>query len=133
MDPTVASVDDVLDPGQDESDPLATSPTSVPLVQYECRRCGARPTSGVRLALLTHPAVAGFYYERGIDIQAEPIWQFAAVDTELERVVSRDPFRARATYEADGDSRTLVVDADLTVIDIEADCVGPQVNEVVNR
>jgi len=92
-------------------------PKDVPLIQYECLQCGARPTSGLHCSLLTHPEVVGFYHDRGVDLQAHSLWEFSILGTERGRVHSTDPLRASATFTADGDRLTVVVNEQLRVVE----------------
>jgi hypothetical protein len=96
-------------------------PGNIPIVKYECLQCGAQPTSGLRYALLTHPEVVGFYYDRGVDIRARSLWEFTTFGTDHEQVRSTDPFRASTTFTADGDELTLVVDEEMRVVEREID------------
>lgn len=91
----------------------------LPVVEYDCRRCGATATSAMSLAFLDHPAVVSFYHDNGIDVRAQSVWDFTAFDTDSERIRTRDPLRASVTYGIDADELTLVVDADLEVVEVE--------------
>lgn len=92
-------------------------PHDVPSVEYECLQCGTQPTGGLTYSLLDHPEVVSFYHERAVDLRNRPIWEFALLGTEYERVQSTDPFRAVTTFSADGDELTVVVDEELRVVE----------------
>lgn len=118
--PTVAPMADSLEETPaDVPDEVADRATELPLVRYDCRRCGATPTGGLRLAFLDHPAVVSFYYRHGIDLRERSVWEFTGAHPDQQRIRSRDPFRASVTYELDGDAITLVVDESADVVDVE--------------
>lgn len=94
------------------------------IAHLECSVCknyhGAPPHSLVK----HHPAVVGFYYERGVPIQYEvddvetgrqASIHFADHEQEL---ISAEPPRVRVTIQCEGDSMELILDENLTVIDI---------------
>ena len=109
---------EMWDPPEGDTDDILTGdPREVPLVQYECLQCGMEPTTGLHDPLFTHPEVVEFYYERGIDLRARSPWEFNMLGPEYETVESTDPFRATATFTADGDELTVVVDEGLCVVE----------------
>ena len=93
----------------------------LPMLRYDCDRCGAQVTADLGEALLDHPAVVGFFYDHGTDVRDEPIWSFHAVDTGQSHFRERDPVRATITYSADGATLTLVVDEHCDVVSVERD------------
>lgn len=119
--PTVVSIGEGDDTGgaSDRPEELGDAISGLPLIEYTCERCGAEPTAGLPLTFLDHPAVVGFYYERGIDVQNRSIWEFDDLDPDLQSVRETDPIRVSVTYEADGDTLTLMVDDALEVLDVE--------------
>lgn len=119
--PTVGSIAALADAPEELSEGFAERAEDIPLVRYGCRRCGHSPTVSVDLALLEHPAVAGFYYDRGIDVRERLVWDLVEMNPDRASVRGREPFRADATYEVDGDAITLVVDEDLTVLEVVRD------------
>jgi len=70
-----------------------------------------------------HPAVVGFYYEHGLELQYG-FDDLARIRERLERgsssveLLSADPPRVRVTAELDGDEVWLELDGNLTVVDI---------------
>lgn len=103
-----------------------------------CPECGTRDSARVRFtctvcknwnggpaqtAVIDHPAVISFYYDRGVDITYdvadvdgfgrawELLWE---QDHEL---VSADPVRIRVSVPCDGDELRLTLDGDLDVLD----------------
>jgi len=115
VDPTVTAVEDQAPPDADVPDRFR----NLPFVEYVCGRCGEEVGSDLGMALLSHPAVGGFYYDHGVDVREASLWEFVAWNTDAACVDSRDPFRAVVTYEADGDTLRLVVDDELVVHDVE--------------
>ncbi|PSP27717.1 hypothetical protein BRC65_04315 [Halobacteriales archaeon QH_2_65_14] len=91
----------------------------IPIVTYECRRCGVEITSGLRLTFHNHPAVAGFFYDHDVDVRDVSLWEFATFLPDHERILGADPFRASVSFELDGDELTLVVDDELAVVNVE--------------
>ena len=91
----------------------------LPMARYECQRCGVDLTADLGITLLDHPAVAGFFYDHGIDVREESLWSFHATDTDQSQFREREPVRATMTYTADGATLTLVVDEDLDVVSVE--------------
>ena len=91
----------------------------LPMLRYDCDRCGAEVTLDLGEALLDHPAVVGFFYEHGIDVREVPVWSFNAVDTGQSQFRERDPVRATMTYTVDDATLTLVVDEHCEVVSVE--------------
>ncbi|WP_135303471.1 winged helix-turn-helix domain-containing protein [Haloarcula amylovorans] len=89
----------------------------LPLVQYDCQRCGAELIGDLGAALLSHPAVVSFYHDCGIDVNERPFWEFSAWNTDHALIRQRDPFRASVTYRSGDATLTLVVDESLNVVD----------------
>lgn len=91
----------------------------VPLVEYECERCGADITSDLGTALLDHPDVVAFYHDHGIDVRESPLWRFVAVDGDSTRIRSEDPLQVSVVYTAGDDQLILTVDDALSVLAVE--------------
>lgn len=91
----------------------------VPVVHYDCDRCGHRATTGLTFATLDHPAVQSFYYEQGIDVRDHYVWEFPELDPDYFEVRSREPVRASVTYAVDGERLTLVLDQEADVVEVE--------------
>lgn len=116
---------DAMDVGQDPAEEAADDAdgmdSDLPVIQLDCRRCGA--TAGVTLdyaLLLTHPAVGGFYYENGVDIRDRPVWDLPGLDPEWATVERRDPTRASVTFRVSGAELTVTVDGSFGTVDVEA-------------
>lgn len=89
------------------------------VVQYRCGRCGANWHSSVQVVVASHPAVAGFLYEHGVDLRTTPNWEMDWVGDDVT-VRSRDPLRLAVTVRAGDAERTFAFDDDLDVVsDIE--------------
>ncbi len=101
--------DDVDHPGDDDQ---------LPVVQYGCARCGNSLTVNLGNSLLDHPAVVSFYYEHGINVQETSLWEFATWNTERTQIVNSDPMRARVSYHAGDERLDLVVDEQLSILEI---------------
>lgn len=117
VDATVVPVAETADLDEDEDVPPAFE--KLPFARFDCQRCGAETTSDLGTALIHHPAVAGFHYDRGVDVRDHPFWAFSALSTDLAAVSDRDPLRARVSYDVDGATLRLVVDGDFEVIETE--------------
>ncbi|MEZ3116162.1 ArsR/SmtB family transcription factor [Halobaculum sp. MBLA0147] len=102
-----------------DSDGISEESGPVPLARYTCHQCGAEPTLGLPHVFVDHPAVVGFYYDRGVDVRERSVWAFGATDPGNQSVRGRDPLRVSVTYECEGDTLTLVIDDTVTVTEIE--------------
>ena len=111
------------DPDEDvpesASDELYEQLLEFPLVEYECRRCGATSYTGIGHALLDTPAVVGFLNAHDVAVDGREVWRFAALDTDRARILERDPFRAVVTYDAGTASISLTVDRACDVVGID--------------
>ncbi|WP_324755800.1 winged helix-turn-helix domain-containing protein [Haloarcula sp. GH36] len=96
-----------------------TDRADLPLVRYECERCGSEITGDLGVALVTHPAVVAFYYDAGVDVRDHAFWEFSAWNTDQAWIEQEEPFRARVQYTVDDATLMLVVDDTLDVTDVE--------------
>jgi len=84
-----------------------------------CTDCIFEMEAPVAGHLSVHPETMAFMIDHGIDpVAPEGFLPFAAVD---EEVYSREPFEARYTFTADGETLTLVVDEALDVMEVTKD------------
>ena len=83
---------------------------------HECERCGHTNNSAVQLAVLTHPLVAAFHYEHGIDLRETPPWELPWLGTDNATVESADPLRIAVPMTLDGETRTFFFDRELDVV-----------------
>lgn len=123
MVPSVAPLTDPDDPDEAFAEELAESldidPTTIPWIDYSCQRCGAASSASLHLALVNHPAVAGFHFDHAIDLSEKSLWEFPIMDDETVTIEETDPFRASVTYTAGDESLTIVVDDEMTVQEID--------------
>ncbi|WP_436936336.1 ArsR/SmtB family transcription factor [Halovenus marina] len=120
IEPTVDSLSAIIDVSENVPEDIAAEIKDSAFVQFECSRCGGRVPTTPRITLLHHPAVIAFYYDHGISLSEESVWQFADLSADRQRLVETDPVRVRLTYTVDGDTLTLVVDGSLDVVEIES-------------
>jgi len=85
------------------------------VVQYRCTRCAENWHSMVPVVVASHPAVAGFLYEHGVDVRETPNWELDWIGDGV-RVASTDPLRMDVTARAGDAERTFTFDADLDVV-----------------
>ena len=91
----------------------------IPMVQYECERCGETTTSDLGTAFLDHSHVIAFYHDHNIDVRETPLWRFIAIDEDSIRILNEEPLRTSVIYTADNDRLALTVDENLDVLAIE--------------
>lgn len=61
-----------------------------------CEQCWARGFFPPGLLVIEHPAVAAFYWQRGIDVRKRPLWKYEwALSNENQTVVSEEPLRVQ--------------------------------------
>lgn len=98
-------------PSDDDAPPwLADS--ADPVVQFRCGRCGENWHSILPIVVATHPVVAGFLHEHGVNVRKTPNWEFGWLGDPVT-VRSTDPLRVAVTARADDAERTFTFDADL--------------------
>jgi hypothetical protein len=85
----------------------------------DCRACGFQHGIPVGSSLRGHPDVVAFYRERGEDVRTTPFWTLDWCEPGTETVLSEDPLRVRVDVEAEGDTLSVVVDADGSVAETE--------------
>jgi hypothetical protein len=88
------------------------------MVFHDCPRCGGTFNAAVQAAVLSHPRVAAYHYEHGIDVRETPMWQYDWLGTGRGIVESDDPVRIALPIPLDDECRTFVFDADLDVVDV---------------
>jgi len=87
------------------------------VVTYSCQRCNMEMTANAATNVVPHPAVVGFHYEHGIDIEETTLWELEWAASPTGEVVSEDPLRVEIPIELDGDRLVLVLDETATVIE----------------
>ena len=84
------------------------------LTGLDCSVCGYTLSCPVTLAVLSHSAVVSFFHDHGVGLRERPIWN---VGPEWrERVVSTEPLAVRVSATLDGETLSLYVGRDLTVV-----------------
>ncbi len=103
----------------DAVDPEPTESDDAVVFQDTCGRC--RATIGIPVGHFVgaHPGVVAFHYERGVELDAEALWEADWADPGAETVVSRDPLRLGLAVECGGDELWVVVDDTGDVVEIE--------------
>jgi len=91
----------------------------IPLVSYECERCGEFITADLSTALLDQPDVVAFYHDHDIDVREAALWRFVATDGDSTRICSENPLHVSVVYTAGDDRLTLTVDDALSVLAVE--------------
>jgi DNA-binding transcriptional ArsR family regulator len=89
----------------------------------ECSQCDAQNRIPPYFALLFHPVVHSFYWERGVDIREVPTWrvvEFVVTGEWSPTVTDTDPFECRIDIERDGDRLSVTLDESLRVTDATA-------------
>jgi DNA-binding transcriptional ArsR family regulator len=90
-------------------------------VEHQCTRCDRTITSNIGSAFIDHPAVVQFHDEHGIDLRTTPLWQVGWFFEDHASIVSEDPLRIRITVTIDDDTLILLIDDDLTVLEVETE------------
>jgi hypothetical protein len=111
--PTVVSMDSIVDDDLE----YPGDKTELPVVQYECERCGDTLTVNLGISFLYHPAVVSFYFEHDINVHKGSLWEFATWSTDRTRILDSDPFRAQVSYHAGEERLDLVVDEQHSLIE----------------
>lgn len=81
-----------------------------------CERCWVRGFMPPGMLVLDHPAVAAFFWERGIDVRDRPLWRLDwALSADAQTVVSEDPLRVRVDIQVDDATLSVTVGNSLSV------------------
>lgn len=96
-------------------DPL---PADVPIVVYDCPRCGEQSTVDLRTAVAAEPTVVAFHHDQRVDLDERPLWELFVVD-ERSRVLEHESGHAAVSFEEGGERLTVTVDETATVIDTD--------------
>lgn len=87
-------------------------------VRERCRRCKASEWGPLSIAILTHPLVAGFYHEHGIEHEFASSESFLRGAEISEEVLQMDPLRLRVTIPCDNETLRLTLDEELEVVNV---------------
>lgn len=112
----LTEIDEIPTHAEDE---IGVPPEKLPMVSYECQRCNSSPTAGLSFVLLYHPAVIGFFYDHGINVETVGLWDSVEAEMELGRIHTHEPFRAGVKYSVGEETLTVVVDEQLTVVETD--------------
>jgi len=86
------------------------------VVVADCRRCGQSTHAVPEVAVLHHPRVASFHYDRGVDVRTTPFWAIEWLDWGTSDLVSVDPLRIAVPVSLDDVRRIFVFGRDLTLV-----------------
>lgn len=109
------SLPTLSDDTHDENVPRSESMT----VEFDCRQCGLTAFSGVGDALIEHPSVLGFYDDHGVNVREQRYWAFPRDDDLDVTVLDDRPLHLEVTYSYRGESLSVRVDEDLSVLETE--------------
>ena len=84
-----------------------------------CHRCGFQHGVPVGMYVLGHPAVVEFYRENGTDVRTTPFWTLEFCTPGSETVSSTNPLRLRVDVREEGETLSLTVDGDGSVVSTE--------------
>lgn len=97
------------------------------VARFRCRVCKRHHQMVPRWLVLEHPAVVALYYENGVALQYE-VGEANQPRRELnfqafhdQELVSTDPPLVRVTVEYDGDGLELVIDDELSIVELVED------------
>ena len=104
----------------DDSEGVCDTCCSLDRIQalYACSICKHAWMLGPKLSVATHPAVVGFYYERGVEFDVADFEESARVDGWERELVAEDPAEVRVTVPFEGDELRLTLNEELDVIDV---------------
>ncbi|WP_232702012.1 DUF7351 domain-containing protein [Halobacterium wangiae] len=88
------------------------------MVFHDCERCGETYNAAVQIAVLSHPLVAAYHHDHGIDLRETPAWELAWIETGRGTVESENPLRIALPIPLDDEGRTFVFDAELDVVEV---------------
>lgn len=88
------------------------------MVFSECSRCGWTFNAAVQFAVLTHPRVAAYHHEHGVDLRTTPPWELDWLEPGRGSIESRNPVRIALPIPLDDETREFVFDADLELVEV---------------
>jgi DNA-binding transcriptional ArsR family regulator len=101
-------------------DDLTGDRDSAVYVVRQCEHCNGYMITTPGETVLYHPAVVSFFYERGVDVTSEWLWDLPfVVSPDASEVRSEEPLEVAVTVTRGGASRTLVLDERADVIAVE--------------
>ena len=87
------------------------------MLEWRCTNCIFDGRGDIGILLYSHPAVQAFQVGHGEDLVA-PAGSESPLANQVQEVASVDPFSARVTYRYDGETLTMAIDEDLTVVEV---------------
>jgi hypothetical protein len=85
---------------------------------HRCSQCNHRLCSAVGLGLLDESEVVGFHREHGVSLSERPYWTLSwCVSDETIELASEDPQRFDVAIEQGGETLTVTLDDDLSVLE----------------
>ncbi|MXR21736.1 winged helix-turn-helix domain-containing protein [Halobacterium bonnevillei] len=91
------------------------------MVYHDCQRCGHAYNAAVQLAVLSHPKVAAYHDDHGIDVRTTPAWEIPWLEVGRGTVESMDPVRIVLPIPLGDETRTFVFDGDLDVLEVRTE------------
>lgn len=88
-------------------------------VARECENCRGFMLTTPGESVLYHPAVVSFFYERGVDVTARPLWELDFAADGVATVRAEDPWKVELSVACEGDELRLVLDDDVDVTEVE--------------
>ncbi|WP_227374861.1 DUF7351 domain-containing protein [Haladaptatus halobius] len=85
----------------------------------DCGRCGFQTEFPVGVAVLSHPGVISFFAERGTDVRSVPFWTLDFCTPRCETELSTNPLRLRVDVKRDGETLSLTLNRDGSVVSTE--------------
>lgn len=89
------------------------------LFEAPCGTCGNQFAAPVGYCVATHPTVAGFLADHGVDVRRTAPWALDFCTAGAERVTSEDPLRLELRIERGDDTLSVLVDRDGSVVSAE--------------
>ena len=86
--------------------------------RFECDRCGYTITLSVNVYLLSHPAVAAFYHEHGVDVRDGGTWNLPSHRSPDVRTVETDPLAVVSRIELDDEVLSVRLEEDLSIPEV---------------
>jgi DNA-directed RNA polymerase subunit RPC12/RpoP len=88
------------------------------LPRLECPVCGKRVVVSFGSVAARDPTLRAFLDRHGVDLRERPYWAVSQlVSGEYTTVESRDPWRVRVSFPADGETCDVTVDGSLSVVE----------------
>ncbi|ELY53985.1 DUF7351 domain-containing protein [Natronolimnohabitans innermongolicus] len=82
-----------------------------------CHQCKAVARGPLAIAILSHPAVAAFYHDRGFEHRFASWETFSRAQTVEESILETDSLRIRLTVPCEGDRLRLTLDESLSIVE----------------